>query len=341
MPTRRILALALPALLALCGRPAAAQEVLIEIDEDLAQQLGMDPDELRDQLDGAMSADLKLDGQSEFLAQMSRANLMSMKGMGADYASNPQRFVLGGSVGTAVNSAGARFGRGDEGLPSGGFAFQAAILAGLNFGAFTDNDKSAARRFVLYVDGMTANTQLEPFRAKFLNLGTHLQIKLVGSAGDAKAVEWGGLDLTGGYELSHYELDLHQPLPVPSGDLTWDADGTLSVVSDGSSVPIELSSNLRLVVATLFLGGAADLHMRSEAASEISLGGPIQVDVEGEERKIGDAEVRLENRGGEVDMTGRIFGGAQVELWVVKVYGHLNVGFDNSFGGHLGLRVAM
>jgi hypothetical protein len=38
----------------------------------------------------------------------------------------------------------------------------------------------------------------------------------------------------------------------------------------------------------------------------------------------------------------RLFGGAQLNVLFFKVYGQLNVGLtDESFGGHLGVRVAI
>lgn len=325
--------------------PAAAHAqatVVIDIDDYQAQQLGIDADQLEADLNAAIEQDLKLEDQSAFLSQMARAALMAGKGMGVDYASNPQRFVLGGSVGSAVNAAGARFGRGDDGLPKGGFAFQAAAMAGLNLGAFTDNDKSALRRFVVYVNGMSANTQLDPFKASFYNVGAHLQIKVIGAAGEGKTAEWGGLDLTSGYEIGGYKLHLEQPIPIEADPVTWDAEGNLSIGTDSASVPVELSTNLRILVATVYLGGAYDYNTNGYAKTEAGLIGPILANVgEESEQSVGRAEVTIVQSGADVQSYGRLFAGAQVELFLVKVYGHLNVGFDDSFGGHLGLRLAI
>lgn len=340
--TRALAGLGLLALTA-AATPARAQQatIVVNINEDVAEALGLDPDQLESELSGAMTQDLKLEGQEEFLTQMARAALMAGKGMGVDYASNPQRFILGGSVGTAVDGAGARFGRGDDGLPLGGFAFQGSIMAGLNLGAFSE-ENSALRRFVIYANGLVADTRLEPFDADFVNLGAHLQIKIIGAAGEGDAVEWGGLDLTGGYEYAGYKLRLEQPLPIDTGVVTWDADGGLSIGTNSTSVPIELSTNLRILVATVFVGAAYDYNMPSFAQTELSLIGPIVAN-EGQTngQNVGNASVTLTTTGATVPSGGRIFAGAQLEVFMIKAYGQVNVGLDDTFGGHVGVRIVL
>lgn len=336
----RTLALGLLACGGLFASPAQAQQIVIQLDQQKADQLGLDASALEADLSEQMGDQLKLDNQQEFLQQMGAANMMATKGMGADYASNPQRFVLGGGVGTAVNAAGVRFGRGSEGLPAGGFSFQAALLAGLNLGAFSSNE-SAARRFMIYVDGLVAETNPDPFHASASNLGAHLQIKLIRPKKHEGLLEWGGLDVTTGYEYSHYRLALSQDLPVLAESLAWESTGTLQIETDSTSIPIELSTNVRLFVISAFVGGAVDISNSAITDSEMSLDGPIMVDYDGGRENIGSASVSLVDQGDAAGVTGRLFGGAQVNIFMVKVYGHLNVGFDNSFGGHIGGRIAM
>jgi len=174
----RSLLLALLVLLSFGSGSAHAQQLVITIDKSKASQYGLDPSTLQDSLNSQIGNDLKLADQEAFLQEMSVANALVTKGMGVDYASNPQRFVLGGGVGTAVSDAGVRFNRGADTLPLGGFAFQAAIMGGLNLGAFSDND-SFLRRFMIYGDGLVANTKLDPFLASATNLGAHVQLKLI------------------------------------------------------------------------------------------------------------------------------------------------------------------
>ena len=330
----------LTALLALAPASAQAQQIVIELDEERAAQLGLDTGALEGDLREQMDGQLRLDEVDQFLRQMGAANMTASRGMGADYASNPQRFVLGGGVGTAVNSAGLRFGKGSEGMPAGGFAFQAALLAGINLG-IASKEESALRRFVLYVDGLVAETNPEPFHASTTNLGTHLQIKLARPKPAKGLLEWGGLDLTGGYEWSRYRLELAQELPVLAENLTWEADGELAVITDSASVPIELSTNLRFFIISAFFGAAADVALDSSTDLEMSLSGPILVDTNGGRENLGSATVSLERAGIIEGVTPRLFAGAQVNIFFVKAYGQVNVGLNDSFGGHIGGRIAM
>lgn len=325
---------------ALAPAPAAAQQIVIELDEQRAKQLGVDPGVVEADLEQQMGEQLRLDDVDEFLRQMGAANMTASRGMGADYASNPQRIVFGGSVGTAVSAAGVRFGKGAEGMPAGGFAFQAALLAGVNLGV-ASSETSALRRFVLYVDGLVAETSPEPFLASTTNLGGHLQIKLVRPKPTEGLLEWGGLDLTTGYEWSRYRLELSQELPVLGQSLSWEADGKLAVFTDSASVPIELSTNLRFFVLSAFFGAAADVALDSSTDLEMSLVGPVLVEVDGGRENIGSASVSLARQGLIDGVTPRLFAGAQVNVFFVKAYGQLNVGFDQSFGGHLGGRIAL
>jgi hypothetical protein len=37
----------------------------------------------------------------------------------------------------------------------------------------------------------------------------------------------------------------------------------------------------------------------------------------------------------------RVFGGAQLNLFVVKLYSQVNLGLDEGFGAHAGMRIAL
>ncbi len=337
---RRLAAIAATCTTLFAARPALAQEISFDINDDIAAKLGLDPAAVESELQANATDSLRLDEVTDFLGQMAQANQMATKGMGVDYASNPQRFVVGGSLGTAVNAHGVSFQRGSDNLPTGGFAFQAAVMGGLNLGAFTDNDKSALRRFIVYVHGMAAETALDPFKASFTNYGANLQIQLIGVAGGSgKPVEWGGLALTGGYESSRYKLTLASPIPITTPDVRWDADGALSISTDAAAIPVELSTNVRILVATVYGGVAYDTNLTATSALSAELVGPVSSVAL--DQDIGTGLIKYQASGAHADNAMRAFVGAQGNIFLVKVYGQLNVALDNSFGGHVGLRVAM
>lgn len=156
---------------------AHAQEMSFTFDETAAQQ-GVDTAAVEAELQGAIGGALKLNRPEEWMAQMAAANALAAQGMGVDYATNPQKFVFGGSFGSAVNGAGARLGMGGAELPEAGYAVQAAVMAGLNLGAFAEEDRFA-RRVVVSVHGMLAGGETGAFMADFYSVGGHLQVKAV------------------------------------------------------------------------------------------------------------------------------------------------------------------
>ncbi len=318
---------------------AHAQEINVAIDPALAQAAGLDAAAIERQIHDAAEGQLKLDAPKDFLNQMAAANAWATKGMGVDYASNPQRFVVGGSFGTAVNGVGFEFIRGQDTLPTGGFALQVTGMAGLNLGIAASDD-SFLRRVVVYANGMYFKGAAGPFDAEFYNLGGHVQIKLIRPPHKG-VVEWGGLDASAGYELSSYNLLLSQSLPIAVEGLRWDATGSFNVKALSHTVPIELSTNLRVFVVSAYAGLGLDLRRGVTASGEMALEGPVYAAFGQQETKVGTVSASLGTEGSAVGYAPRGFVGAQINVLLVKVYGQLNVGLDDTYGGQIGVRVAL
>ena len=319
--------------------PAAAQQFSVTINEDIANQAGVDPDDVRTALEGEVPGELHLgDEMQDYLVQMAEAAVLSTKGMGVDYASNPQSFMFGASVGSAVNGAGAQFGRGDATVTEGGFAFQTTAMAGLNLGAFSKNEKSFGRRFVLYGNGMMLEQQGDPFDAVLINYGAHLQAQLIRPRISGIA-EWGGLAVTSGYQYASYKLELAYPLPMSTQGFTWNADGTYTISANTMSVPLEVSTNLRLLFLTVYGGVGQDLWSQGTSQGTVELAGPITTEVNGQEYRLGRASVSMDETATTDLLLPRAFVGVQIDALWLKLYGHLNADLNGGFGGHLGARM--
>ncbi len=318
---------------------AAAQETQLTLDPQVADAAGIDESTLQssfgDALDGAFHTQA-LDG---FTGEMASANLLSTRGMGVDYASAMQRFALGGSLGSATSSGKFSFGGGDSPVPESGFAFQMMVMAGLNLGVLAQDD-SPARRFRVYGNAMKAGTRRGAISGEFFNWGAHLQINMIKRRGD-KAAEWGGIDLTSGYESSSYTLTLAETYPLDFGGGIWDATGTYSLAANGRTIPVELSTSLRIVMVSVYVGGAFDTNLVAAADNTIRLDGPMTVDIGGRDETLGTANVSYGASGTSAMFTPRAFGGAQIDITLVKVYGQLATTFDGSIGGHFGVRLVL
>ena len=89
---------------------SAAQAQDIQIDLSQGAAAGIDTGSAEAQLRQAADTTLKLADQAAFLDEMAKATALSTRGLGVDYASNPEAFVFGIGFGSAVNAAGAQFG---------------------------------------------------------------------------------------------------------------------------------------------------------------------------------------------------------------------------------------
>lgn len=321
-------------LVGLAAPAAHAQDLQIEItnpDADEAQ--------IRAAL-GSLAADsFRLEDQSDFLEQMADATLLAAKGMGVDYASSPQRFVVGASVGSALSGTGFGFGYGTGVLPSGGFAFQMAITGGLNLGWLAQSD-GFARRIVIYGHGMGVSGSRDYFSTRTAAFGGNIQVAVVKPKVEG-SVGWGGLQFTTGVSHARYALELTNSVPVQGDTASWEADGRYTVEATGTSLPLELSTNMRLAFLSFFLGGGLDVDFYARGDSEIALEGPISASVNGRTTEVGTASIRA---GDGMEFSGvapRFFTGLQINIFPVKLYGQLNVAGARGFGGHTGLRVVM
>lgn len=320
---------------------ASAQALEFTVNVDLPpefEQAGFDEAELEEEMEAKINEKLHVADMGGYLDQMANANVLSAKGMGADYGSDMQRFCVGGAFGTAVNGAGINFDGGEEALPETGFALQIGVMAGLNLGAFSDDD-SALRRFKIYLSGMSATTARDPFEGTFFNYGAHAQVKMVKGGDVTDPVRWGGLDLTGGYEFSSYELVLSQEMPVNADPMEWVATGTYKIGAEAQSIPVELSTNFHVLVLTTWVGVGGDYNLSGTADTSVSIEGPITVTYDGESQEAGSASLSLSESGIASTFTPRAFAGVQVDIIFLKLYGQLNVTLDESVGGQLGARV--
>jgi hypothetical protein len=317
---------------------AEAQDIEVLLDGTFSDTTGMNANQVKGELDDAIQANLNLEGQEEYLAQMSKASAMASRGMGVDYFVLPKRVVVGASVGSSANGGGL-IAPGDSLMPQGGFAWQLAGMAGLNLGAISPKD-GFARRFVVFANGMAMTRQRDPFTASSTNLGAHLQVRLVKPRSLVTA-EWGGIALTSGYERATYEMTLSQTTTLDAGEVSWEPAGSYTISSISEAVPIELSTSLRVLFFGLYGGAALDIPLQTSADAAVELDGDIYTRIDGSRVNVGRATVRVDSSVPTEDWVTRFFTGVQFKLAVAHAYTHLNVGTDKSVGLHMGVRVGL
>ena len=327
----------------------AQTTVDFQVDDARAQQVGVDPTEIEQGISSYVEDALRIVDADAFMASMSEATAIAGKGLGVDYASNPQQFVFGISIGTGANASGLVLDRDDGTLPEGGFAAQTSAMAGLNLGLLDgssdDEGLQFLDRFVVSVHGMSfrAPGNSRTFQGSMYNYGGHVTMKLIGH-GEKGILDWGGLALTTGYEHATYRLRFTGDAPFSTDaddvNVRWNATGVYDLVSDVESIPFELSSNVRVSVVTVFLGAGVDLNV-GRTTGVGALSGPIIVEVDSGAESIGTGEVASDATGDSEPLAVRGFGGVQVNILPVKLYAAIHGSSRASASLQAGLRIAM
>ncbi len=333
-------------LLASIPTVATAQTTVdFQVDDARAQMFGVDPTAAEQELSQTLTDALQLADPERFMVSMAEAAAIAGKGLGVDYASNPSKFVFGVSLGTGANANGLVLDRDPQSLPEGGFSAQTSAMVGVNLGLLagtaSDDDMALWDRFTVSVHGMSFKSPAanRGFRGFMTNYGGHVTIKVIGK-GESGIWDWGGLDVTTGYEHATYRLDFTGNTPFTGGDdLTWDATGRYVLTSNADSIPFELSSNIRVSVITLFAGAGLDLNM-AETSGDGSITGPINVETNSGPEAIGTGTITNVTRGEAEPLAIRGFGGVQVNIFPLKVYAGIQGSSRASASLQAGIRIA-
>lgn len=317
--------------------PAWGQEVTVVLDPAAAQASGVDADEIATEIESA--ARTATGGLQGFVDEMAEANAISGRGLGVDYASNPRTFFVGYGVSVASGSSGLPVTPVSGTLPENGFGFQAAGSAGLNLGVFAPKDPFL-KRIVVSANGGYMTTTTGVLESELYDLGGHVQVKVIGPF-ENTGFGWGGVDVTTGYEVTAYRVSITQLTPVTVSDVTWTPEGGVDVYAVDRAVPIELSTNARISVISAYGGAAVDIHSRSDARALGDVSGPLTAWKHAESREVGSVSAHTDLQSAELPrITPRLFAGVELQASWFKLYGHFNAGLDETWSGHVGVRLA-
>ena len=320
---RRVLFLAILAL----PSTSFAQEIKVTLDPRAKALLGSRFSIVEDRLEAefeqqtqALVGDVDL---TQFLDLAANAQAIVHKGIGNDYASGADGFLIGVSIGAALDTRGDTldFTAGEEegAIPVGAGA-QITLMLGYNFAAH------GLPELTLYAHGMGAPVSISEFDGSFYNFGASAQYRLLAPHG-TKWLEWGGLHITSGVEVSRMSITIASAdmldfdTTVAGVRIRGDSDGTLSLVQNAVSIPLEITTAFTaLYVLTFYAGVGADLNF---GGANLSLDVDTTVTAGGE-TGIGSAEAVLEDAGSPDRVMFRLLGGAQINLGPVRLFGHVN-----------------
>jgi hypothetical protein len=160
----------------------------------------------------------------------------------------------------------------------------------------------------------------------------------------SKLVEWGGIAFTAGVEHAEYELELSGILPLShttqGAHLTWEAGGAYTLQSSATTIPLEVSSNIRFAPITGYAGIGWDFDI-AQAATNATLSGSVEVSTSESTETVGSGTATFDGTGEGNPYQVRGFFGLQGAIGPVKLFTQLNIGANQTYGAYAGLRVAM
>ena len=323
-------------LLAASGTDARAQaQITFTPGADTAtffNQTGLSQQDLTNTLNGL----LQMTNAAGFLKRFGDAQSFTSKGMGVDYASEATYVEVGGSASFAFGMDRTYQPGSINSVPIQvqSVGLNASLMAGVSL-------SSLGIPVMLFGNGMHVPTQQYGDMSGSLdNWGVHAQLRLFGPSRDSSAlkmlVRWGGIAVTTGYDYSHMSLRLSRnipltnfsiPSPVTDG-VNVDVTGSASVSVDMStkSIPLEVTTSLRLLTLLTAYGGVGfDLQLGGGSNMDVAVDASMVGHATGQNLDLGTAHITLPSH---VDPSAaRIRGilGAQVNLFILRIFAQLNV----------------
>ena len=233
-------------------------------------------------------------------------------------------------------------------IPVAGVAANLSLLAGLNLSHF------GLPGLTVYANGFYRNGTVQQLTGSIASAGSHLQWRIIGgnSGPTATALKWGGIDLTGGFEYSKWTLGASAPLTNDfvegSGSvqstITATATGRFDVSSTTMVIPLEATTSLRLLYFLSVYGGVGYDIQTGSTSVNASLNGTLSAtrpDNNKVSETIGTATITGSGTGGPDTGKLRFIGGAQINLFALRIFVQLNAAPSDTASVTLGLRLVL
>ncbi len=318
-------ALALLALLVSTARAEVTVGVQLNPQGDmLANPLGISPAELASQMQSLIDEAYGASDVDGFLRTFADATAFSMRGLGVDYASDPNSLVVGVGANFAV-AASEQVNATER--PTAGPAANIAFMAGYNLSS------QGAPRWTLFANGFYRKGSTSSLRGGILSAGLHAQYRIANPQRDdganTKILRWIGIDVTGGVELTRWNLGIEDDIVTEFGidgsgghaRVILDSTGTFDLTSTAATIPIELTTGVRIaLLVSVYVGVAADFTTGT---------GKLSADLAGTLYAGDGTEIGTSTLGGGGDnraspVAARVLAGTQVNLSHIKLYIQVN-----------------
>ncbi len=305
---------------------------------DFARRAGVDPASMKAQIEGELDRLFQVGRLEDYLRMVGDSNAFTTKGMGVDYATNLKFAMIGAAANVAVNARSALTSEDARTKPPiAALTTNFTLMGGVNLGAI------GLHEVTLFGNYFKQDAKLgDDFSGSLYNWGAHGQIKLLGPNQEralSALIQWGGIAITSGVEHSRTELRLgkkfKRDLPFGSAGgfaiaVGADSSSRFNVNMETYSVPLEVTTSLRLLTLLTAYGGAGfDWQMGGGADMSIDVGTRLSGKVMGEDTgDLGEAHVTASADAPPSRGRLRAILGLQLNIAVVRLFTQLNIARD-------------
>jgi hypothetical protein len=316
-----------------------AVDVALNAEGDaLAQQLGITSTDLAARMQTVINDAYGATNVDGFIRSFADATAFSLRGLGVDYASDPNSLVLGVGVNFAV-AASEQVNAAER--PTAGLAPNIGFMVGYNLSS------QGAPAWTLFANGFYRKGSTTSLRGGIFSAGLHAQVRLIDPQRDGTVgttvLRWSGIDLTGGLEMTRWTLGIEDDITTDVGvsgtngsaNLVLDSRGTFDLSSTALTVPVEVTTGLRIaLLLSLYIGAGVDLTAGSGKLAANLAGNLLTSD----NRNVGTATITGGGDESASPVAARILAGAQLNLWKLKVYAQVNASATPAASIGVGIR---
>ena len=327
--------------------PLAASAITIDVTQTACSGPASASDcaNLTNQLKTELNKDLPEVSLDKYSDGVANSTAFAMKGQGSDYSDNFTHFVFKPSFGVAA--------QGDMNNPDKmeGVGVGGALTVGLNLDLLPVEKIGPVefKKMDLFVSFMSYNMDQDSddlnLKGDVNSFGIHARYRLIDPVDIAPGylLEWGGVHLHTGFQFNKMGIDATQKIKdqtISSGAATaqvTNAFGQFTMDSKATTVPIEVSTYLRMLYAFTLYGGAGFDFV--SASSDIDF--KASANINGGATGYAATAAATESSDGKGKPTNfRGFVGFQVNVPFVRLFVHVNKGFGNDLvGANAGVKI--
>ena len=327
--------------IARADEPVANAVVTLTPDgQAFATRAGVTPQQLQDQITSRVEDAYQTNNVAGFLRSFTNATSFSNRGLGVDYASASDDFMIGFAGNVAVSSPDV-INQSDH--PTGGGAANFGIMIGGNLKGM------GLPRVSLFANGFYESAATDKLAGDLTSAGAHVQYRLVqpeSDGGAAVALRWIGIDLTTGLEYTRWTLGVKDTIKdsyvVGAGSmqqtLSMSSTGTFDLTSNALTIPLEATTGFRILeLLSVYVGGGIDFTA-GKTSIDANLDGAVKAtDV----TDVGNVKITASGSNTGSPAAFRALAGVQVNLWRLKVFAQGNLSQNSTASVSFGLRLLL